>query len=533
MRRPAALLAAALALPLPALAEVHALVIGIDAYERIPELEGAVNDAIDIADALETAHGADVTLLLDAAATRGRILATWRRKIDGAAPGDTVVVTYAGHGANERAVYPDSEDDGMDEALLLAPFHEVGPAAGARIRDDEIAALMGQRDDIRVIFVNDSCHSGTAMRATGFEGRYRFYDSGGIVDDPLPPPPPPPADSASVGEVAAVGGYYFGAVPDDARVPEIPIEGQIRGALSYAFAAALRGAADADGDGVLRKGELERHIRATVRMHTASRQRPQVHPAAQIDAVLFGDLAAPPPPDPPGPFSRAWAELPPLPVRFAGGGLSAADFRGAVPAGPGEGHGIVVDLDRGEIRNPLGDRLRSLDDQRSAALRIAVQHTIDTMRAVHAIQDAMAPDRIDVAIPRGDDFYRDGEEIEVMVEGRSFANVTVFNLPADGTVQWLYPRNSGNDTVSGMDYGDPDTIPPGEALAFTGVIGPPFGGDHVVAIESAVSHGALRAAFNRHDGQQALPILWDDLHAILAGEEHAVAAQPYFSTDRP
>ena len=61
----------------PAMAErTLALVIGIDAYQSIPPLAGAVNDARDIADAL-MGMGAETTLLLDGAATRQAVMAAW------------------------------------------------------------------------------------------------------------------------------------------------------------------------------------------------------------------------------------------------------------------------------------------------------------------------------------------------------------------------------------------------------------------------------------------------------------------------
>ncbi|MEP0722442.1 MAG: caspase family protein, partial [Marinomonas sp.] len=64
-------------MPMQAMAErTFGLVIGIDEYTYIPDLHGAVNDAEDIADALDSL-GAEVTLLTDAKATRSAILGAW------------------------------------------------------------------------------------------------------------------------------------------------------------------------------------------------------------------------------------------------------------------------------------------------------------------------------------------------------------------------------------------------------------------------------------------------------------------------
>ncbi|MDJ0640665.1 MAG: caspase family protein, partial [Paracoccaceae bacterium] len=56
--------------------QTFGLVIGIDEYTYVSDLHGAVNDAEDIADAL-TALGGEVTLLLNANATRDAILGAW------------------------------------------------------------------------------------------------------------------------------------------------------------------------------------------------------------------------------------------------------------------------------------------------------------------------------------------------------------------------------------------------------------------------------------------------------------------------
>ena len=79
----------------PALAERHALVIGNDAYESLPVLQKARNDAQAVAAALE-GLGFEVTLLTDAgrrAMTRGISDVAGRLR-----PGDEVLFYFAGHG---------------------------------------------------------------------------------------------------------------------------------------------------------------------------------------------------------------------------------------------------------------------------------------------------------------------------------------------------------------------------------------------------------------------------------------------------
>ena len=83
-----------------------------------------------------------------------------------ARPGDTLVLTYAGHGGQEPARVAGSERDGLDEVLLLGGFRSSGPGTRERIPDDEFNrwfAEAGERK-LRVIFVADSCHAGTLTR---------------------------------------------------------------------------------------------------------------------------------------------------------------------------------------------------------------------------------------------------------------------------------------------------------------------------------------------------------------------------------
>jgi uncharacterized caspase-like protein len=118
MHRLAALLLAT-CLAGPALAQTtYALVIGVDSYDSIPGLSGAVNDARDIADAL-TGIGAQTVLLTDHDASREAIIAEWTRLAEQAQPGDRLIVTYAGHGSNEAEAIAGEEVDGRDENWLL------------------------------------------------------------------------------------------------------------------------------------------------------------------------------------------------------------------------------------------------------------------------------------------------------------------------------------------------------------------------------------------------------------------------------
>lgn len=137
----------------------YALCIGINDYPGTDsDLSGCLNDANDWAAELGQ-RGFDVRLLLDGQATLAAMTAGIQALIDKAVAGDTVVITYSGHGT----WVPDSsgdEPDGRDEGLCPHDIGRAGP-----LLDDEIRRLFGARKaGARIVLISDSCHSGSVTR---------------------------------------------------------------------------------------------------------------------------------------------------------------------------------------------------------------------------------------------------------------------------------------------------------------------------------------------------------------------------------
>jgi hypothetical protein len=137
----------------------RALCIGINDYPGTEsDLAGCVNDATDWAEALGQ-RGFTVSRLTDAESTKARMVEQIGALIGGAIRGDTVVITYSGHGT----WVPDQngdEPDARDEALC--PW-DIG--AGHVLLDDEIHDLFTDRAaGVRVLLISDSCHSGSVTR---------------------------------------------------------------------------------------------------------------------------------------------------------------------------------------------------------------------------------------------------------------------------------------------------------------------------------------------------------------------------------
>ncbi len=116
-------------------------------------LQGAENDAEAMAEVCSQRRF-DPTRLLTAAATRAAVTTEIRAAAKILEPGDTYVLTYAGHGGSVGDVSGD-DADGRDETWCLCDGH---------LFDDELYVLWcGFRRGVNILVVSDSCHSGTIL----------------------------------------------------------------------------------------------------------------------------------------------------------------------------------------------------------------------------------------------------------------------------------------------------------------------------------------------------------------------------------
>lgn len=133
-----------------------ALCIGINEYVGAP-LAGCANDAEDWAEVLDR-RGFDTTMLLDDGATRANILACISTMISAAGYQDQIVICFSGHGT----WLPDTsgdEPDRRDEALCPWDYRD-----GLIVDDDLHDAFAKRQHGVRIVFISDSCHSGSVTR---------------------------------------------------------------------------------------------------------------------------------------------------------------------------------------------------------------------------------------------------------------------------------------------------------------------------------------------------------------------------------
>ena len=268
-------LALALALgPASGAAEDRALVIAINEYPDKPLL-GPLNDARTMERLLTGPLGFrpdQVRMLLDGAATRQGIIdavETWI--IAGTGPGDRALIYWSGHGTQLLERGEADEADGLDEALV--PVDYKGPAGGLLI-DDEIAAFLETLADRRVTLIVDACNSGTISRTLAGDGsgppRTRYL----------------PTDTLDVPRAGGTRSARAQDMRDDDGVADTPrsatlevwsasapyqlawetrIDGRPQGVFTEAFARAVQGAADRNGNGTVSRNEVMHMVRAESR----------------------------------------------------------------------------------------------------------------------------------------------------------------------------------------------------------------------------------------------------------------------------
>lgn len=136
---------------------VHVGVDKVDAAHYGDEfpLSSCVNDAQKMQEIAESL-GYETQIYANEAATVANFTGFMRAAIDNLYAGDSLLITFSGHGSEIPNTSADEEADGLDETLCF--FDRM-------LIDDELYALFGQfREGVNIHAVFDSCHSGTAAK---------------------------------------------------------------------------------------------------------------------------------------------------------------------------------------------------------------------------------------------------------------------------------------------------------------------------------------------------------------------------------
>lgn len=502
------LLAPALLVGLAQANHWHALVVGANLYHdaRFDTLDGAVNDAQIIADALKN-QGVHPQVLLNDKARYDTIHAWWQTTIKQAKAGDTVFFSFAGHGAQEAEHFPGTElanaraddpdqnviDDGLDEVLLLPGYQDAGKASMERIVDQEILGWAHQatQKGARVFVVADACYAGGLTRSA-LSGRdygdtlTKTRNGGASVIQPSDRTVRSTEASAILrtSDKAAFESRLFYAVPfanEQDKVLEIILDGKPHGALSFLMAQALAGQAqDKQGKQVQTLAQLRKFLQEKSRELTENGQEASL---AGVDrenkdsSFLPQAAALIMPPKAKAPALFANKDCPKL-SDVAGlftlaNEPKAADFRWHCSDGTVIRTGVVT------VAYDITTPTEVQAFFRQQILLRAIE-AIKLPRFAAGIRVVQAQPGQDVTV------FEEGDKVAIeFAAPKGFDTLIAFNFPAAGGIQVInaapIPSLKHLSQTQGKDNFD--------TLLGETIVTPPFGNDHLLLL--AVHNDAL------------------------------------------
>jgi uncharacterized caspase-like protein len=490
-------------------AKTFALVVGIDAYPYEVSLDGAIKDAKDVQGALQRAGVDQIATFFDAAARKDDMRAAWTRFVGSAVKGDTIIFTYAGHGAQMPELVAGDEADGLDEFLQLPGFDRSRAAETEHeiIVDNELNAWFSEAEakGVQVLFVSDSCHSGGMSRS--FSGKTRLAQA---VTVKLQPPSEEAVSGAEVKEAQFRNVTVLAASLESQPSPEVIINGEPRGALSWSFARAVEGSADRDGDGRLSRVELEDYVFANVKNQSEALQVPNFTPQlprSEDEVVMPLTRSA-------AVAAEPGAKKTYQSVRETGwDGKLALSVEGsdAVPDNTG-GTGVPYrwDAASGIFYTPNGDVAGEHIDAGMIQAVVNKFILLDFLK-VMASQNPGA-----VSLTPQKDIYAAGDKISFDAPASGYKNMVVFNLANTGQVQLLDVQSQGTASVEFK-------------LSNLQVV-EPFGADHLIVIATNEPIDAIGAALASKNVDAAAVLQL--LSTRIDGTDTSVAIQPLYTREK-
>lgn len=285
---------------------LYGLLIGINMYPApIPSLRGCVPDVEHMRDFLSKRVPADrshIEVLVDADATRQRVIEMFRMHLGQARNGDVALFYFSGHGAQQNS--PEAfwriEPDHLDEILVCYDSYQEGSWGLADKEIGQLIAEVAERGG-HVIVILDACHSGSGTRTIDDEIRIRRASTDTRVrpietyyglEDQL--------KSITTGSEPTVTNWLspragrhivISACRPEEEAKEMIFSGQPRGALSYYLLEALQ-----QSNASLTYRDLFRQIKARVESRV-SLQSPLIEAtnAADLGMPFLGGAVVPGP----------------------------------------------------------------------------------------------------------------------------------------------------------------------------------------------------------------------------------------------
>jgi hypothetical protein len=484
----------------PGSGAVRALVIGIDQYQHVNALRGAVADAHDIVAAFRRMGATDVTALIDRAADRAAVLTGLDALLARSQKGDLVVISLAGHGSKEDEHVKGSSRDGSDEVFLLVGFDpKTGPGGAEKILNHEFNHYIKafEARGAQVIFVADTCYGGGLARQIALgspEMSFRQVPRYRLAQDDFKPVSTP-AD-AMLSELDFQHTTFMAAVDDETKAPEVLIDGQYRGALSYAVARAIEGAADQQGDGRITMRELFTYARKVVYQLSDERQNivTMEPPNRDLDHEVVLELgaggmarpAAAPRPEAPAPIEAA-----PEPIRLASTSGRVNALAGIAPLGVPF---VVVSADAGPdvTWDPVAKEALAGGDTIALGIEAAdLPGVVDRTAALRDIKKLVVASPQTIRLFPDGSLHHAGSRVDVEVADADQRALILLDVTGGGTVQMLYPTPRDRPVLDQATFRAPFKVRD------------PFGADEVVAITAAQRMPDLETALHDLDGRRS------------------------------
>ncbi|MGY8631052.1 caspase family protein [Bradyrhizobium sp. 14AA] len=521
---PHAYAAGGLSISNPDGAAVRALVIGIDDYQHVRKLKGAVADATDIVTSLKSMGVGDVVELSNAQADRASVLREISALVERTKTNDLIFLSIAGHGTQEPERVKGSEPDGMENVFLLPAFETTPTGSVERVLGSEFNHFIRQFElrGAKVIFVADTCHGGGMVRdidPRAAEMSFRQVPRYTLLVDELKPV----SDSSDPkSELDLDHTAFLAAVDRNTKAPEVRIPGidGLRGALSYAVARAVEGSADINHDGRVTLKELFSNVRQVVYQLSDQRQNivtissqaqtPDTDvafeltrgvvliqgPAARTGSSQAGAAAESQAPAPPAatakaptvptlaattnaaPTSAASTSATPSPLRLAAPiRLAALDGKTNYFAGVAPKDVTVKTVQPTDnpdlIWDPVSHDVIAWGDVVAYGVDVASLPTVvDRTAAIRELKRIATRSPQTMRIWPDDRQQRAGQTVEVDLSDVASRAVLLFNVSGDGTIQMLYPV--GSDAALARTA----------SLRLPLRVGEPFGAEQIVAVTS-------------------------------------------------
>lgn len=491
--------------------EVRGLVIGIDDYQHVRKLKGAVADARDLTSTLKEMGVRDVTSLIDAGADRASVVREISALVERTKPNDLIFLSIAGHGTQEPERIKGSEPDGMENVFLLPGFEPTATGSQQRVLGGEFNHFIKQFElrGAKVIFVADTCHGGGMARdidPRASEMSFRQVPKYTLLQDTLQPigDKSDPRTELDFDHTA-----FLAAVDRSTKAPEVRIPGidGLRGALSYAVARAMEGNADADHDGKVTLKELFANVRQVVyqlsdqRHNVVTMASPSLSPDTNVAfgltrgvVLIQGANQAPAeatktaaPANGPGPALTTTATAPASPTPSVNPTAASAKITAPIRLAALDGQTSFPNLKPRDtaieavqptdnpdlIWDPASHDVIAWGDVIAYGVDAPDLSTVvDRTAAIRELKRMATQSPQVMRVSPDDRQHRNDQTVEIDLSDVAARSVVLFNVSGDGTIQMLYPIGSDASPAQSANLKLPLRVRE------------PFGAEQIVAVTS-------------------------------------------------